>query len=69
MGTVIGPVRPEGVVGLRNRVVSVLAVLFGLAVGTVALQGWGAALPAVLGGLVVGVLHLAVERSRERKRS
>jgi hypothetical protein len=54
---------------LRNRVVSVLAVLFGLAVGTVALQGWGAALPAVLGGLVVGVLHLAVERSRERKRS
>jgi CHASE2 domain-containing sensor protein len=54
---------------LRNRVVSVLAVLFGLAVGTVTLQGWGPALPAVLGALVVGVLHLAVERSRERERS
>jgi CHASE2 domain-containing sensor protein len=54
---------------LRNRVVSVLAVLFGIAVGTVALQGWGPALPAVLGALVVGVLHLAVERLRERERS
>lgn len=69
MGTVIGPVRPEGVVGLRNRVARLAALLFGLTAGTVALRGWGAVPPVVLGALVVGVLLVAVERSRERERS
>lgn len=69
MGTVIGPVRPEGVVGLRNRIAWLAALLLGLTAGTVALRGWEAVPPVVLGALVVGVVLIAVERSRERNRT
>ncbi len=54
---------------MRNRIAVLAAVLFGLAIGTVVMQGWAAAVPVVLGGLVVGVLVLAVGRGRDRDRS
>jgi CHASE2 domain-containing sensor protein len=54
---------------VRNRIAVLVALLISIGAGTAVIQGWAAAVPAVLGALVVGVVMLALERSRERKRS